>query len=52
MRNATHAVDIIKAVRRRLEAGGAVLELDALKRMSVDELDRLVWLEINHPVSA
>lgn len=46
MQSLTHAVDVIQAVRARLEAQGAMAELWALRKMSVDELDLLVRKEL------
>ena len=46
MRHALHAVDVICRVRTRLEAAGDLAALYALRRFSIDELDRLVRLEL------
>lgn len=45
MRAATHAVDVIREVRARLEQTGGVRELEHLAGFSSDELERLVTLE-------
>lgn len=45
MRSLEHAVDVIAAVRRRLEQDGGVVELNQLAHLSVDELDLLVARE-------
>lgn len=41
-----HAVDVIQEVRLRLEATGGWVELWQLAGMSVDELERLVEMEL------
>jgi hypothetical protein len=46
MASLTHAVDVICEIKARLEATGGTVELYALQRFSVDELDLLVRLEL------
>ncbi len=46
-----HAVDVIQAVRERLERCGGIQELHALERFSSDELAILVRLELGQSLA-
>ena len=45
-RQALHAVDVIARIEQRLLAAGDIRGLQRLGRMSLDELDLLVMLEL------
>lgn len=46
MSSLVHAVTVISDVKARLEQVGGMVELDHLRRFSVDELDLLVRREL------
>lgn len=46
MRRLLHATEVIAIIQARLERAGAVIELQQLAKLSVDELDLLVRQEM------
>lgn len=45
MRQALHPRDTLRTIGDRLTAGGAVIEMGQLQRLSADEIDVLLRLE-------